>query len=201
MEAAGAAYIFERAGDNWKRVQKIVANDRSPYDNFGSSVSISRDNAIVGAWNTTETADENSEPSTGSAYIFSRDAGGGWGQAQKLMPSDRKARDRYGYSVAISNNFAIVGTPHEDEDNGGKNTIADAGSVYIFWQNNSGGWIQSQKIVASDRETFDWFGSSVAISRGFVIAGAIAEDHDVTGKNELTSSGSAYIFKRQTPVK
>ena len=64
LSGAGSAYIFEREGNgNWNQVQKIVASDRKAYADFGASLNISGDYAIVGAFST-------GGPCTGSAYIF-----------------------------------------------------------------------------------------------------------------------------------
>jgi hypothetical protein len=47
---AGAVYIFKRDGSSWSQTSKIVASDGVTNDYFGHSVSISGDNAIVGAY-------------------------------------------------------------------------------------------------------------------------------------------------------
>ncbi|MBK7148919.1 MAG: FG-GAP repeat protein [Bacteroidetes bacterium] len=51
----------------------------------------------------------------GSAYIFKQTAGV-WAQQQKIVASDRAASDNFGYSVAISGDYAIVGAYLEDEN-------------------------------------------------------------------------------------
>ena len=63
----------------------------------------------------------------GSAYIFEIDTDGSWNQIQKIVASDKQADDRFGISVAISGNYAIVGAYLEDP--GGINV---AGAAYIF---------------------------------------------------------------------
>ena len=57
-------------------------------------------------------------------------------------------------------------------------------------------WFEIQKIVASDRATFDWFGYSVGISGNYTIVGAVSEDEDAAGLNSMSGAGSAYIFER-----
>jgi TATA-box binding protein (TBP) (component of TFIID and TFIIIB) len=185
LERAGSAYIFKNNSGSWTEVQKIVASDREGNDNFGWSVAISGDYAIVGAANEEEDAvGENTLERAGSAYIFKNNAGT-WTEVQKIVASDREAYDHFSHSVAISGDYAIVGADSEDEDTKGKNTINKAGSAYIF-KNNAGTWTEVQKIVASDRGAEDLFGTSVAISGDYAIVGAYQEDHD---------AGSAYIFK------
>jgi hypothetical protein len=62
---SGSAYIFQRDGANWIEEQKLLATDGAEGDQFGFSVSISGDYAIVGArW------DDDNGDSSGSAYIY-----------------------------------------------------------------------------------------------------------------------------------
>ena len=64
----GSVYLFVRSGSAWTEKQKLTASDRAPGDNFGISVAISNDTAVVGAWR-----DEiGSNLERGSAYIFVR---------------------------------------------------------------------------------------------------------------------------------
>lgn len=193
---AGAAYIFFRTGGVWTFQQKIVASDRGVSDGFGTAVAISGDYVIVSAMLEDEDASGlNTASSAGSAYIFNR-SGTVWTQQQKIVASDRAANDYFGNAVSISGDYAIVGAQYEDEDASGLNTVADAGSVYIF--NRSGTtWTQQQKIVPSDRGgTTDLFGYSVAISGDYAIVSAYLEDQDASGLNTKTDAGSAYIFYR-----
>jgi len=193
---AGSAYIFKKNIDGtWTQMKKVVASDRGENDNFGASVSISDDHAIVGAyWEDEDAAGENTLSSAGSAYIF-KNIDGTWTQMQKIVASDREASDYFGKSVSISGDHAIVGAYLEDEDADGLNTLLEAGSAYIF-KNIDGTWTQMKKIVASDRGENDNFGASVSISGDHAIAGARCEDEDAAVGNTLSSAGSAYIFKK-----
>ena len=196
---AGSAYVFERntTTGNWSQQQKLVAADRAVGDLFGCSVAISGNYAIVGAYFEDEDASgANFQSQAGSAYIFERDGLGNWTQAQKLTASDRAEEDYFGYSVAISGNYAIVGAYWEDEDASGANTQSDAGSAYVFERAATGNWTQSQKLTASDRAADDEFGYSVSISGDYAIVGAWQENEDASGANTQTWAGSAYIFER-----
>ncbi len=132
LSSAGSAYIFKRNGNNWTQAKKIVASDREASDKFGVSVSISGDYAIVGAYNEDQDkAGGNTLSDAGSAYIF-RNTAGNWTQANKIVSSDRGGSDLFGYSVAISEDYAIAGAYSEDENQTGGNNLASAGSSYIF---------------------------------------------------------------------
>lgn len=210
MEASGAAYIFERLGASWSQVQKLVALDRAAYDEFGKSVAISGDNVIIGACHKTETADPNSRPNTGNAYIFSRrtapnrvrpDGGviltpgdnGNWRQVLKINPDDRKPDDYLGWSVSISGDYAVVSARKQDTDSL-DNRIDDGGAIYVFYQDKNRNWTQTGKLAAGDRSQLDNLGYAVAISGCDIIGSAIVDQEDEQNTNALTSAGSAYVF-------
>lgn len=171
---SGGAYIFHRSGSTWTEQAILSASDAATNDQFGQSVSIDGDYAIIGAL-----ADDFG---TGSAYIFNR-SGSSWTQQAKLIASDAAASDLFGKSVSISGEYAIVGA-RLDDDNGGA-----SGSAYIF--NRSGtSWSEQTKLTASDAAANDEFGFSVAIDGDRAVVGAHTNDDDGT------NSGSAYVFSR-----
>ena len=178
---SGSAYIFELSNGTWTQKQKLLASDADASDQFGYSVSISGNYAIVGAYQNDDNGD-----GSGSAYIFEL-SNGTWTQKQKLLASDAAAIDYFGRSVSISGNYAIVGA-HLNHDNGMR-----GGSAYIFERDSNGNWgsngNETQKLLASDADTVDAFGFSVAISGNYAIVGAAFNDDN--GEN----SGSAYIFE------
>jgi drug/metabolite transporter superfamily protein YnfA len=191
---AGSAYIFKNNAGTWQQLQKIVASDREEGDRFGTSVSISGDYAIIGAYSKDQVSSGGATvPFAGAAYIFKNNTGT-WQQQQKITASDSEAVDQFGTSVSISGDYAIVGAVFEDHDASGGAYASFAGSAYIF-KNNAGTWQQLQKIVASDREEGDQFGTSVSISGDYAILGANFEDQDPSGGAYTVNAGSAYIFK------
>jgi FG-GAP repeat len=102
---SGSAYVFVRSAGAWTQQQKLTASDAAAGDSFGISVTISGDTAVVGA-----VSGDSSVTDSGAAYVFVR-SGGVWSQHQKLTASDATAFDDFGYSVAVSENTAVVGAP------------------------------------------------------------------------------------------
>ena len=127
-------------------------------DRFGWTVSISGDTALIGAYKD----DENGSDS-GSAYIFHFD-GKQWTQEAKLLASDGDADDRFGCSVSISGNTAVIGAV-DDEEMG-----TFAGSAYVY-QFNGIEWVQAAKLMPGDSQSGDQFGYSVSIEGDLVIIG------------------------------
>lgn len=199
LNNAGSAYIFKNNAGVWSQVQKIVASDRGSGDGFGTSVSLSGDQLIVGAYTDGKDATGFGDVAlAGSAYIFKNNAGT-WSQVQKIVASDRSSFDYFGFSVAISGDYAVIGARYDAQDVKGGNPISTAGSAYIF-KNNGGSWSQVQKIVASDRETSNQFGQCVAISGDYILVGAFLESEDEYDANTMNYAGSVYVFKNNSGI-
>ncbi|GHB58151.1 T9SS type A sorting domain-containing protein [Persicitalea jodogahamensis] len=169
----GAAYIFRKDQDGidtWGLVKKLTASDAASGDNFGVSVSVSGEYAIVGV------TGKNS--GLGAAYIFRKDQDGTdtWGQVKKLTASDATIGGSFGVSVSVSGEYAIVGAS-------GKN----AAYVYRKDQDGTDTWGQVKKLTASDAASGDGFGVSVSVSGEHAIVGAIGKD---------SYRGAAYFFKK-----
>ncbi len=178
-DGKGAAYIFVNNGTGWTQQQKLTASDGASNDNFGTSVAISGDTAIVGA-----TLDE---VATGSAYVFVRN-GTTWSQQQKLTASDGGQGSFYGSSVAIEENTAVVGAYNGPSSDG-----EPSGAAYVYVRNGAS-WSQQQKLTASDANE-GRFGNSVDISGNTVVVSSELSD---VGGNE--SQGAAYIYVRNGTV-
>ncbi len=184
----GTLYLYD--GQNWLPLATTSPNNLAPIDRtasdgvaldyFGISVAISGDYAIVGAYGD----DIEANARQGSAYVFVR-SGSSWIQQQKITASDGAVDDFFGWSVAISGDYAIVGAYRDDI---GANP--DQGSAYVFVR-GGGTWTQQQKLTANDGAASDFFGDIVAISGNYAIAGA---PNDNIGADN--NQGSAYVFVR-----
>jgi FG-GAP repeat/Astacin (Peptidase family M12A) len=193
VTAAGALYVFDRSGAGWIQTQKIVAVDRELGSWLGNSVAICGNNIIAGAWGGDHDANRgNRMEAAGAAYIFER-SGGAWKQTQKLVANDRSPHDEFGFSVAISGDYAVVGARRvtekkEDEDNG-----QYTGSAYVFKRKSGGGWSQQMKINPDDRTKEDYLGTAVGISGNYLIVSAPGQDTDSLG-NYMANAGAIYVY-------
>ncbi|MEQ9206642.1 MAG: GC-type dockerin domain-anchored protein [Phycisphaerales bacterium] len=163
--------IQPAAGQTINEYFRLTASDGEAFDEFGHSVAVSGNTAIVGV-----PFNDDAGSASGSAYLFDTTTGQ---VLFKLTASDASSSDVFGQSVAISGNTAIVGA-NLDNDAG-----FDSGSAYLF-DTTTGQ--ELFKLTASDAAAFDYFGWSVAISGTTAIVGA--RRHDDLAPN----SGSAYIF-------
>jgi hypothetical protein len=174
---AGAAYVFTRSGGAWVEQAKLMASDAQTNNQFGVSVAVSGDTAVIGAYR-----EDTGGSDAGAAYVFTR-SGGAWVEQAKLLASDAQSSDYFGYSVAVSGDTAVIGAYREDT--GG----SYAGAAYVFTR-SGGAWVEQAKLMASDAQTNNYFGYSVAVSGDTAVIGARLED---TGGS---SAGAAYVFTR-----
>jgi WD40 repeat protein len=169
----GSAYIYDI--NTGTQLTKLLANDPSTGKRMGVSVAISGNMAIAGAF-----GDEANGYQAGAAYLFNISTGT---QVAKLLAPDGASNDRFGLSVGISGNNAIVGASF-DRDNGNA-----SGSAYIFDVTTGE---QLFKLLPDDGAPFDRFGISVAISGTNAIVGAYKD------RDNGDRSGSAYLFDATT---
>ncbi len=181
-EKQGAAYLFVRTGTTWTQQQRITALDGAAQDQFGYSVAISGDYAVVG----TPYKTVNNKYAQGAAYVFVRNSGSNiWVLQQKLTVNDGAEQDNFGFSVGISGDYILVGSVRKTI-----NTNYTQGAAYVFVRSGNG-WTQQQRLTAGDGAAGDYFGSSVAISGAYVLVGAWYKT--INGKG---SQGAAYTFAR-----
>jgi hypothetical protein len=175
----GSAYIFIRNGTIWIQQAKLTASDGTAGDNFGWSVAVDGDTALVGVRNSDVSAIDQ-----GAAYVFVR-SGTTWIQQAKLFASDAVSADVFGWSVALSGDTALVGAQWANI-----NGVHDQGAAYVFVRSGAT-WTLQQRLLAPDGAADDHFGVSVALDGDTALIGA---DYDDVETN--TNAGSAYVFVR-----
>ncbi len=179
---SGSVYVFSRVNGIWVEQQKLIASDGASFDSFGVSVSLNGDTVLIGAVN-----DDDNGNGSGSAYLFVRGSDGGWQEQQKLIASDGAEGDRFGESVSLVGNTALIGA-YTDDDNG-----PSSGSVYVFSRGSDGVWLEQQKLTASDASSNDLFGGKVTLNGDTALIGAIGDE-----PGDILRAGSAYVFVRDS---
>jgi hypothetical protein len=157
--------------------QKLLGGLSGAAANFGGSVHVRGERAIVGA-----PGEVVSGVQSGAAYVYRR-VGTGWIEEGRLSASDRLAGDRFGTAVSISGDWAVVGAPQRAESG------ANSGAAYVFRWNGSN-WAQFVKLrePLGDPATGDFFGQSVSLSGDFIAIGAWSDDE------RATDAGAVYLF-------
>jgi hypothetical protein len=124
---AGAAWVFTQSGSVWtQQGSKLVGTGAVGNAQQGTSVALSADGntAIVRGPKDNASAAINS--GAGAAWVFSRNASGGWTQqGSKLVGTGAAGSAQQGMSVALSadGNTAIVGGPGDN---------SHAGAAWVF---------------------------------------------------------------------
>lgn len=191
---AGAAYIYEyQAGQGWKFVQKLVASDRIENAHFGQAVALDGDYAVIGSpiyeippyWF-----------DAGQVYVFGRDpASNLWTEVQIIQDEQIGFYDFFGQYLSISGDYFMVGKPRES-DFKDKAPETEPGVVSVYHRENSGQWILSQELLASDYDRQDKFGF-VEMEGEIAMVGATQEDHVGWGLDSIEAAGSVYVFELQ----
>jgi hypothetical protein len=116
-EFSGSAYVFRREGAVWVGETKLTPDDGTAWGNFGVSVSLTNDLALIGA--------DGIGTTPGKAYLFGRN-GTSWSEAEQLSASDGEIGVLFGGSVALYSDQALVGAEW-DSENG-----SQSGSAYMY---------------------------------------------------------------------
>jgi hypothetical protein len=188
---AGEAYIFNAS--TGAKLHTLTArnndgsSDADSLDRFGRAIDMNETYTIVGAFSNDTPSSETGMgvgqlKDSGAAYVYDTQTGA---FLRKLVATDgtrttQEDWDWFGWDVAISGNFAIVGAPGDNEG------AEDRGAAYVFDLTD---FSLVYKLQADDGATQDEFGRAVAISGDRAIVGA--PEHDAGGN---TDSGAAYIF-------
>ncbi|WP_462320683.1 hypothetical protein [Halochromatium sp.] len=178
---AGAVHVFVRGKQGWEREAKLIAADPSLDAQFGSALALTEQRALIGAYRDNERG-----RLAGAAYLFERGEGG-WQQVQKLMAKDARAGQYFGYSVALADDWAVIGA-WGDDDQG-----SNAGAVYLFERTESR-WVQRQKLTPAP--TGARFGVSVALTGDAALAGAYLDQEQNQRLGSTEWLGGGYLLRR-----
>jgi hypothetical protein len=177
--SAGNVYIFARSGSTWTRQLRQVGSVSNA--RLGASVAMSESGTYAAAG-------EILSGTGGQVFVFTR-SGSTWTMSSAIVPSDIGSADQFGVSVAIEDDYLVVGSRNDDDDG------SASGSAYVFTRSGST-WTQQAKLTASDAQAGDQFGESVGLSQdtNYIVVGA--PDEDGGAGDPATWAGAAYVFER-----
>ena len=157
--------------------KKLFEPRETAADNFGRSITIQLNEAILGVPNA-----EHGGVITGAAYLYEF-VDGIWQFRFKFVADDAAAGDAFGYSVAMHSDRVIIGAPLAD------GSFVDEGAVYVF-RKNGNTWDLLSKVVSTDPSARAGFGTSVGMSVPVIIVGAPYDDE--LGED----AGAAYVYEQ-----
>lgn len=174
----GRAYIYRFDGSNWALEATLNSPVNASGGDFGVSVAISGDVAVVGA--------SGQFLSKGAVYVYRHNSmTEAWDLEASLAAGEGQSGDRFGASVSVDSAAGVVAVGAFNGDVPG---ITNCGSVYVYLY-SGGAWGFEAELSASDAAAGDEFGGSVSVSGGTIVVGA--RGHEDPG---LFNSGAAYVF-------
>lgn len=188
VSGAGSVHVFLRTGAGWTHEAMLVSPHPDGTAWFGFA--LDADGTAVLAGSPLEDGPPGEE--TGSADVFRR-VDGSWRHEAVLSPAVFADHTRFGASVALAGETAIVGRPNDDVQ------ARNAGAAHVFHRIAPGAvppppdpapvWIEQSRLVARNAAPGDHLGGVVAFEGGVVLAGA--PHVDVDGKRD---AGAFYAY-------
>ncbi len=169
----GSIFLFRRTSGVWTQETELLPVDGEPEDQFGSSVALSGEVAVVGI-----PGDDDVDFNSGAAAVY-RFNGSEWVFEQKLVASDGSLGDGFGLNVAISGDAIAVGVR--------KGSLGALPSAVYLFRFDGSEWLQEQKIVRGFPK--DKFGRALDLDGDRLLAGSPRDD------DQGTNAGSAYLFE------
>lgn len=186
---AGAVYFYHKdASDHWVLSQKICAPNRSEDDNFGESVSLQGNTAVVGAPGYVA-----ANGHYGAIYIYEYD-GSQWNYVTFFEAPTYVGFSLFAKNVAVSNNTIMVTASNE-----AVNTVSSRGKVFIYTKSHiNQSWMLKQDVYGSNFDDEFNFGCDVSIYNDYAVVGNHYDRTDENGLNSLTACGAVFIFYRDS---
>jgi len=170
---SGSAFVFDRSGNTWTETAQLLPADPAPGAQFGKSVALDGDTALIGAWLDSGTAIQ-----AGAAYAFVETTGV-WSEQAKLVPATVDAGDAVGETVGLSGDIALLGAPNVDDDSGAIFQFERAATL----------WTEATFEVPFSITDGDNFARSLSLLGNLLLVGAPDEDSQGTAK------GTVFFFE------
>lgn len=173
-----SVYVFKRGNGRWNLSQRLAAP--AGESDFARALHLEGGVLVVGA------PERTSNRLHGTAYVYERNAAGLFALTATLVPADSQIGDAFGFDVSVASGVIVIGAPES----------ASGGAAYVFRRNSSGAWVQRQRLVSTETEAGDAFGTAVAIDKSMIVVGAPDvdfEDSSSTPDGHM-AGGAAYGF-------
>lgn len=154
-----AVHVLEKGPAGWIETPKLILGSVAS----AGSLALDGDVLFVGS-----PGDDVAGTDAGAVVVYEHGPSG-WVQTALLAASDTSAGDRFGSSIDLEGDVALIGAPGAD------GSLAVGGLAYVF-QRSGDGWVETQRLEPAALEDGDDFGTSVALSGSRVLVGASGDD-------------------------
>jgi hypothetical protein len=183
----GSAYVFTRSGASWSQQAQLTAGDGATGDDFGYSVALAGDTALVGAY----LDDVGAALNQGSAYVFTR-SGTSWTQQAHLTAGDGSANDSFGYFVALVGDTALLGAYADDV--GG---AIEHGSAYAFLLDAAAPLTTASFTPPANAAGWNKQAASVTLSAADAVSGVAKTEYRPAGAAAWTPYAAPFLVRAQ----
>jgi trimeric autotransporter adhesin len=218
----GVVYVFARDSmGRWSEQACVLASNAGFRDGFGRSVAVSGDGNTLAVSAPSESSSaggidgdqaDDSLPSAGAVYVFTRDSSNRWSQQAYVKATTPGFFDGFGHRVVLSDDGHTLAVSAPREDGGATgidgdhtdDSVPGAGAVYVFVRDAADQWSQHAYIKAARTSADDIFGIGLALSGDgrTLAAGSVHDDGSATGIDDETEatvdSGSVHVFVRDS---
>lgn len=169
----------------WTRDGRLSSPAPDLGEKFGTAITVDGARLLVG-----EPAANSLVPGQGASpgvvWAFGASEEG-WNLEGQLVPPSPAHGQRFGTSVALDDNLAIVGAPQAPGTLGTPvlGIHPDVGAAYAFTETDEG-WTATSRMTATEQAPGDFFGADVGLSSEDALVGTPAPSF----------TGSAYLFER-----
>jgi len=177
---SASAIAGDPAAEDWRELSAISSPTAEAVSNFGGAVSLNQRNLLIGQ----RFATINGNIMQGNAHLFAISPGGEITLTQTLLAGNGVEDDRFGASVSIIDDMAVVGAMRADVDGN-----EWQGVLYVY-DLIAGVWQESAALTADDGLMFDELGTTLASDGNSILGGAIQAD----GDNVDQGAGYVYSF-------
>jgi len=181
----GAVYTFEKSGDSWTPIERVVAPTARTRAQFGGAVAAQGDTLVIAAPHNPPESESNR---SGEVHVFKR-SGNGYRAVQYLEAPQPALGDRFGHVVAMRGGSLIVGAHG-----------TGAGDAYLY-AGTSEGFVRTASLRSKNGDAGDSFGYSVGLTEEFAAIAALHEDGGAVGingdatNNDKDDSGAVFVFE------
>lgn len=182
-QSQGAVYVYRKVKGAWQQIDKLTALDGATGDQFGTSVALFGELAII----TAPFAAVNGKTWQGAAYAFAVGSQGGK-QTQKLVLSSGRALQTLGMVVCMNSTWAFISAGGA---NHGGTIIPYQVFAFKYAQTGSSkGWSEHSTLNCPDQEDpASAFGASLAVLDKTLLIGS-----RTASPNGLPGQGMAYAY-------
>jgi len=158
---AGGVHVFKQdAIGVWYEAGAFTADGAAVGDGFAASLATDGSTLLVGA--------PNQGDNRGAVYVFEKQSDGSWAPAGHWVASDGAEGDRFGSTIVVDGDVALVGAARRDRAKG---------AVYDF-RRHDGAWTEAGIVTLADASNNVRFGASLALRDGVLLIGASRQERE-----------------------